>query len=58
MNSEWLDVKEARPVDFQEVLALTSSGKRIVATYCYPDFHDWQGIREVTHWMKLPEVPK
>lgn len=54
----WISVEERLPKKWMQVLAYTSDGYRETMVY---DGHWWwqrDVIKNVTHWMPLPEMPK
>jgi len=56
----WIPVTERLPEDEEHVIVLEKDGKRDLAWHNSLDY--WQNwyriIREVTHWMPLPALPK
>ena len=53
-SSEWINVKNKLPKDYQTVLAYDGEG--IVIT-CYFGNSAGFGITGITYWMPLPEPP-
>lgn len=56
----WISVKERLPEDCDITLCLTHSNdhRQVVCKFYEKDFYDEVGLlRDVTHWMPLPEPP-
>ena len=58
-QSEWISVKDRLPDEQGHFLIVNEEGKIITAFYT-PRFGWFSGVRvrNITHWMPLPEAPK
>lgn len=59
---EWISVKDRLPKPFRDVLAIMDNGDMHVL-YMVQDgtwnrFFAERGLKNITHWMPLPEPPK
>lgn len=56
---QWISVKDRLPEDEEYVLIFTAGGSVLIVFY---DSDGWytleEYLREVTHWMPLPEAPE
>lgn len=58
--SKWISVDERLPKDDSVVLVLDNN-EYIIGWYKDGSFGEWNGVyelRQVTHWMPLPDPPK
>lgn len=62
---KWISVEDQTPPQQKELWV--TDGHRCAEAYCwlegdiesaYDSFDTMQGMKEITHWMKLPEPPK
>lgn len=65
MNTDWIDVAEVLPEQWQKVIAygVTSNGEKVVSECILRDNNKFyavkhQTIRKVTHWQPLPAAPE
>ena len=72
IESPWISVKDDLPCNHEELLDPSCEYNEtvIVLTACGNDYYNnwmklgrngewvWHSIKNVTHWMKLPELPK
>ena len=59
---KWISVKKRLPENGQQVLAVIDGGERDVVTFdglvFFTKIHFGKLLKNVTHWMPLPEPPK